>query len=57
VPQDEQEARLIQDFYRHRGPLRRAATESALKRVFSRLGPGRPLAIYLEDLARRIAPS
>jgi transposase InsO family protein len=56
VPHDETEARLIQDFYRAGGPLSRQATESALKRLFSRLGSDRPLAKYLEALALKINP-
>ena len=56
VPQDESEARLIQEFYREKGPFARAATERALERVFSRLGSGRPLATYLQALSTLIVP-
>ena len=56
VPQDESEARLIQEFYRERGPFARAATERALKKVFSRLGNGKPLATCLEGLSSLIVP-
>lgn len=56
VPHDEAEARLIQDFYRRKGPFGRRATEKALKKVFARLGQGRPLATYLTSLAERILP-
>lgn len=56
VPRDESEARLIQEFYREKGPFARAATERALQRVFSRLGSGRPLATYLQALSLLIVP-
>lgn len=56
VPIDEAEARLIQDFYRRKGPFGRRATEKALQKVFARLGQGRPLATYLSALAERILP-
>lgn len=56
VPQDESEARLIQEFYREKGPFARAATERALRKVFSGLGSGRPLATYLQALCTLIVP-
>jgi putative transposase len=56
VPIDEAEARSIGDFYRTHGPLGRKATEEALVKVFSKLGPDRPLATYLAALAAKIQP-
>jgi hypothetical protein len=50
VPRDEFEARFIQDFYHKHGPLGRAATARALEKIFLKLGPRRPLGVYLEAL-------
>jgi len=54
VPREEAEARSIQDFYRTKGPLARKATEEALRKILSRLGPDRPLAMYLAALGSKI---
>lgn len=54
VPRGEAEARSIQDFYRAKGPLPRKATEEALRKIFKRLGPDRPLATYLAALGSKI---
>lgn len=54
VPRDEAEARSIQDFYRAKGPLARKPTEEALRKIFTRLGPDRPLATYLAVLGSKI---
>ena len=56
VPQDEAEARLLQDFYHKNGPLERGATEAALGKIFRTLGAKRPLSTYLEALRSRINP-
>jgi len=56
VPLDEAEARWIADFYRSHGPLARKVTEEAVRKVFSQLGPDRPLATYLAALAAKIQP-
>ena len=54
VPEHEREAREILTFYRTHGPLPREAFERACRRTKEALGSGRPLAAYLEDLARQV---
>ncbi len=56
VPSDEEEARLLQDFYHKNGPLERGATEAVLRKIFRKLGPKRPLSTYLAALRSRINP-
>jgi len=57
VPEHEREAREILTFYRTHGPLPREPFERACRRTKDALGKGRPLAAYLEDLARQIEAS
>jgi transposase InsO family protein len=54
VPRDELEAHRLQAFWRSCGPLAREAFEDAFRKVFLRLGTGRPLESYLEALAERV---
>ena len=54
VPRSDGEAALVQRAYQRLGPLPKKATESALRAVGRELGRGRPLAAYLEALARRV---
>ena len=54
VPEHEREAREILAFYRTHGPLPREPFERACRRTKEALGSGRPLAAYLEDLARQV---
>lgn len=54
VPRDEQEARLLQEFYHQEGPFERAAVEAALRRAFASLGSKRPLSVYIAALRSRI---
>jgi len=56
VPFDEAEARLIGAFYRNHGPFSRKPMEDALEKIFSKLGPDRPLATYLAALTKKIQP-
>ena len=55
VPDSQREARSVLTFYRLHGPLPREAFLAACERTQRALGPGRPLAAYLEHLARQIA--
>lgn len=55
VPRSDAEAALIHHTYRRVGPLPRRATETAFLAIGRRLGKGRPLATYLDALARRVA--
>lgn len=57
VPATDAEAARIHKVYATLGPLPRAATEEALRAICADLGPGRPLQVYLEALARRVLPS
>lgn len=54
VPREEFEAHLIQTFYRQHGPFARQAFEDAFRKVFLKLGKGRPLETYLEALVQRV---
>jgi transposase InsO family protein len=55
VPESQHEARSVLAFYRQHGPLPREAFLAACTRTQHALGEGRPLAAYLDDLARQIA--
>jgi transposase InsO family protein len=57
VPRDEFEARSIQDFYHRHGPLGSAALSRALGKIFLKLGPRRPVGVYLEALRKAISVS
>ncbi|MBI4583152.1 MAG: hypothetical protein HY717_03935 [Planctomycetes bacterium] len=52
VPNTESEAILIQDFYRNKGPFAQAAFSGALRQALKALGPGRPLGVLLDYVAK-----
>jgi hypothetical protein len=54
VPEDAREAVAIANFYRTHGPLAKAPWLLACKRTGEALGAGRPIDIYLKDIARQI---
>jgi transposase InsO family protein len=54
VPADLHEAETIQRFYQTHGPFPAEPFRRALAELQSALGPGRPLAAYLDHLARLI---
>lgn len=54
VPRSDAEAARIHHIYRRIGPLPRRATEAALAAIARRLGPGRPLAVYLDALVAAV---
>ena len=54
VPRSDDEAARIHHVYRQIGPLARRATEAALRDIARRLGPGRPLDVYLDALVQHI---
>ncbi len=54
VPDSEREARSVLAFYHRHGPLPRQAFLTACARTAGALGEGRPLAAYLDHLARQI---
>ncbi len=54
VPDSQHEARTVLTFYRNHGPLPREAFLAACTRTQHALGEGRPLAAYLDDLARQV---
>lgn len=56
APRDEEEARLLQDFYHKEGPLPSGATEAVLGKIFRKLGGKRPLSTYLAALHSKINP-
>jgi len=56
VPNTESEAILIQDFYRNKGPFARAAFSGALSQALKALGPGRPLGVLLDYVAKLSQP-
>lgn len=57
VPQSDAEAALVQRIYGAIGPLRRRATEAAMRAIHRELGSGRPIKTYLDALARRVRPA
>ena len=54
VPNAEREAQAIVSFYRQHGPILREPFRRACERTKERLGEGRALSVYLDDLARQI---
>jgi hypothetical protein len=54
VPEDEREAVAITRFYRRFGPVPAEPFREALRASFAALGPGRPLSVYLDNVARQI---
>jgi transposase InsO family protein len=54
VPRFDAEAARIHHVYRQIGPLARRATEAVLGDIARRLGPGRPLDVYLDALVHHI---
>ena len=54
VPRSDAEAARIHHVYRQIGPLARRATEAALRDIARRLGPGRPLDVYLDALVHHV---
>lgn len=54
VPRSDTESARIHHVYRQIGPLPRRATEAALRAIAGRLGKGRPLAAYLDELVRHV---
>lgn len=54
VPRSDAEAARIHHIYRQIGPLPRRATEAALRAIARRLGKGRPLQVYLDELVRHV---
>jgi transposase InsO family protein len=52
VPRSDAEAARIHRVYRQIGPLPRRATELTIRALARRLGPGRPLEVYLDELVR-----
>lgn len=54
VPSSEREALTVVAFYRRHGPLARDAFVAACARTQARLGTGRPLSAWLDDLERQI---
>jgi hypothetical protein len=55
VPASKADAVRVRAFYRRHGPLPREAFLVALERTAKALGPGRPLAAYLDDLERQVS--
>ena len=55
VPRTDAEAALIQRLYRQMGPLPKRATEAALRAIGKKLGKGRPIQSYLDELAQRVS--
>jgi putative transposase len=55
VPSSEREAHAVVAFYRKHGPMPRDGFEAACARAKQRLGEGRPLSAWLDDLERQIA--
>jgi hypothetical protein len=55
VPASEREAHAVLAFYRKHGPLPRDAFTAACARASERLGAGRPLSAWLDDLERQAA--
>jgi transposase InsO family protein len=56
VPASDAEAARVARAYRALGPLPEKATRAAFADIVRTLGHGRPLAAYLDALARRVAP-
>jgi transposase InsO family protein/transposase len=56
VPASDAEAARVARVYRALGPLPEKATRAAFANIVRTLGHGRPLATYLDALARRVAP-
>jgi putative transposase len=54
IPRSDAEAARIHHVYRQIGPLPRRATETAVRAIARRLGKGRPLEVYLDELVRHI---
>lgn len=54
IPATEREARAVRDFWRVHGPFGASAFQAALVRALETLGPARPLAAWLDFLARLI---
>lgn len=54
VPDGEQQAHTVANFYRQHGPLAQRPWLRACQRTQQALGKGRPLQTYLDDLARQI---
>lgn len=55
VPASKADGERVRAFYRQHGPLPREAFLVALERTAKALGPGRPLAAYLDDLERQVS--
>jgi hypothetical protein len=54
VPRSDAEAARIHHVYRQIGPLPRRATEAALRAIARRLGQGRALDVYLDELVHHV---
>jgi transposase InsO family protein len=57
IAQTEEEAAIIQEFHRKRGPFAPEAFDQALEKVLAELGPNRPVDAILNYLNRLIVPS
>src|SRR5258705_1200557 len=54
VPRSDPEAAPIHHVYRQIGPLPRRATETAVRAIARRLGTGRALEVYLDELVHHV---